>query len=102
MQPLDNLRGYIKHSRTQLLLRLIPDNGRSKVLPLFIAMRGFSNTFLVHLPSWHDELCVCKEKTNKVTLNVSKCSTFGENFKFGNCWGDMKKNLINGRSLESV
>ena len=87
--------------------------GRSKALPLFIAMRGISSNFLVHLPSWHDELRVCKEKSNKITINVSKCNTFGENFKFGNCfttsmktrnllWGDMKKNLIKGRSLESL
>ena len=59
-------------SRTILVLRLIPDKGRSKALPLFIAMRGISNNFLVHLPSWHDGLRVCKEKTNKITLNVSK------------------------------
>ena len=76
--------GYIMQSRTMLVLRLISDKGRSKALPLFIAMRGISNNFLVHLPSWHDELRVCKEKTNKITLNVSKWHTFGENFKFGN------------------
>ena len=52
--------GYIMQSRTILVLRLIPDKGRSKALPLFIAMRGISNNFLVHLPSWHDELRVCK------------------------------------------
>ena len=45
-------------------------------------MRGISNNFLVHLPSWHDKLRVCKEKTKKKLLNVSKCNTFGENFKF--------------------
>ena len=100
-------------SRTILVLRLIPDKGRSKALPLFIAMRGISNNFRVHLPSWHDEPRVCKEKTNKITLNVLKCNTFGENFKFGNCFttsmktgnlllGRYEENLIKGRSLESV
>ena len=86
-------------SRTILVLRLIPDKGRSKALPLFIAMRGISNNFLVHLPSWHDELRVCKEKTNKITLNVSKCQTFGENFKFGICLITRMKtgNLLLGR-----
>ena len=54
--------GYFMQSRTILVLRLILDKGRSKALPLFIAMRGISNNFLVHLPSWHDELHVCKEK----------------------------------------
>ena len=58
--------GYIMQSRTILVLRLIPDKGRSKALPLFIAMRGISNNFLVHLPSWHDELRVCKEKQIKL------------------------------------
>ena len=51
---------------TILVLRLIPNKGRSKALPLFIAMRGISNNFLVHLPSWHDELRVCKEKQIKL------------------------------------
>ena len=60
--------GYIMQSRTILVLRLIPDKGRSKALPLFIAMRGISNNFLVHLPSWHDELRVCKEKQIKLLL----------------------------------
>ena len=54
--------------RTILVLRLIPDNGRSKALPLFIAMRGISNDFLVHLPSWDDELRVCKEIQIKLLL----------------------------------
>ena len=72
--------------RTILVLRLIPDKESSKALPLFIAMRGISNNFLVHLPSWHEELRVCKGKTNKITLNVSKCYRFGENFKFGDCF----------------
>ena len=90
-------------SRTILVLRLISDKGRSKALPLFIAMRGISNNFLVHLPSWHDELRVCKEKkTNKITLNVSKCNTFGENFKFENCFTTSMKtgNLLLGRYVE--
>ena len=74
-------------SRTILVLRLIPDKVSSKALPLFIAIRGIRNNFHVHFPSWHDELRVCKEKkTNKITLTVSKCYTFGENFKFGNCF----------------
>ena len=100
-------------SRTILVLRLIPDKGRSKALPLFIAMRGISNNFLVHLSSWHDELRVCKEKQIKLLLmfqnviRVEKTSSSEpvslpvwrlEIF----CWGDMKKNLIKGRSLESV
>ena len=51
-------------SRIILVLRLIPDKGSSKALPLFIAMRGISNNFLLRLPNWHDELRVCKEKTN--------------------------------------
>ena len=55
-------------SRTILVFWLIPDKGRSKALPLFIAMRGISNNFLVHLPSWHDELRVCKEKQIKLLL----------------------------------
>ena len=53
-------------SRTILVLRIIPEKGRSKALPLFIAMRGSNNNFLVHLPSWHDELRVCKEKQIKL------------------------------------
>ena len=65
-------------SRTILVLRLIPDKGRSK------ALRGISNNFLVHLPSWHDELRVCKEKTNKITLNFSKCHTFGKKLQIRN------------------
>ena len=89
-------------SRTILVLRLIPDKGRSKALSLFIAMRGMSNNFLVHLPSLHDELRVCKEKTNKITLNVSKCNTFGENCKFGKCFTTSMKtgNLLLGRYEE--
>ena len=31
-------------------------------------MRGISNTFLVHLRSWYDELRVCKEKQIKLLL----------------------------------
>ena len=31
-------------------------------------MRGISNNFLVHLPGWHDELRVCKEKQIKLLL----------------------------------
>ena len=60
------------------------------------------NNFLVHLPSWHDELRVCKEKKNKITLNVSKCHTFGENFKFGICFITSMKtgNLLLGRYEE--
>ena len=86
-------------SRTLLVLRLIPDKGSSKALPLFIAMRGISNNFLVHLPTWHDELLVCKENTNKITLNVSICYRFGENFKFGDCFSSSMKtgNLLLGR-----
>ena len=56
-------------SRTILVLRLIPDKESSKALPLFIAMRGISINFLVHLSSWHDELRVCEEKQ----INHSKC-----------------------------
>ena len=63
-------------SRTILVLRLIQDKGRSKALPLFIAMRGISNNFLVHIPSWHDELRVCKDKTNKITLNIQNVIRF--------------------------
>ena len=60
-------------SRTILVLRLTPDKGRSKVLPLFIAMSCISNNFLVHLPGWHDEPRVCKEKKrNEISLNVSE------------------------------
>ena len=68
----------------------------------FIVMRGISNNFRVHLPIWHDELRVCKEKTNKITLNVSKCNMFGENFKFGNCFTTSMKtgNLLLGRYEE--
>ena len=85
-------------SRTILVLRLIPDKGRSKSLPLFVAMRGIINNFLVCLPSCHDELRECKEKTNKITLNVSKCNTFGENFKFVNCFAtSMKTGNLLGR-----
>ena len=91
----------------------ILDRGSSKALTLFIAMRGISNNFLLDLPSWYDEPHVCKEKTNKIALNVSKCNTFGENFSSETvslpvqrleifCRGDMKKNLIKGRSLERV
>ena len=86
---------------------------RSKALPLFIAMRGISYSFLVHLPSWHDELRVCKEKQIKLLLmfqnviRVEKTSN-SESVSFTVwrleifCWGDMKINLIKGRSLESV
>ena len=100
-------------SRTILVLRLIPDKGRSKALPRFIAMRGISNNFLVHLPSWHDELCVCKEKQIKLLLmfqnviHLEKTSN-SESVSLPVwrleifCWGDMKKNLIKGRSLESA
>ena len=89
-------------SRTILVLGLIPDKGSSKALPLFIAMRGITNNFLVHLPSCHDGLRVCKDKTNKIILNVSKCNTFGENFKFGNCCTSSMKtgNLLLGRYEE--
>ena len=89
-------------SRTILVLRLIPDKGSYKALPLFIAMRGISNNFLVPLPSLHDELRVCKKKTNKITLNVSKCNWFGENFKFGDCIITSMKtgNLLLGRNEE--
>ena len=85
-------------SRTILVLRLIPDKGRSKALPLFIAMRGISNNFFC------DEPRVCKEKTNKITLNVSKCNTFGENFKFGNCFTTSMKtgNLLLGRYEKKI
>ena len=102
IQPLDYSRGYIMQSRKILVLRLIPDKGSSKALPLFIAIRSIRNNFLVHLPSWHDELRVCKEKTNKITLPVSKCNTFGENFKFGNCFTTSMKtgNLLLGRYEE--
>ena len=105
--------GYIMQSRTILVLRLIPDKGRSKALPLFIAMRGISNNFLVHLPSWHDELRVCKEKQIKLLLmfqNVLRLEKTSNSESVSLpvwrleifCWGDMKKNLIKGRSLESV
>ena len=105
--------GYIMQSRTILVLRLIPDKGRSKALPLFIAMRGISNNFLVHLPSWHDELRVCKEKQIKLLLmfqNVIRLEKTSNSESVSLpvwrleifCWGDMKKNLIKGRSLESV
>ena len=89
-------------SRTILVLKLIPDKGRSKELPILIAMRDISNNFLVHLPSWHDELRVCKEKQIKISLNVSKCNTFGENFKFGICFTTSMKtgNLLLGRYEE--
>ena len=100
-------------SRTILVLRLIPDKGRSKALPLFIAMRGISNNFLVHLPSWRDELRVCKEKQIKLLLmfqNVIRLEKTSNSESVSLpvwrleifCWGDMKKNLIKGRSLESV
>ena len=105
--------GYIMQSRTILVLRLIPDKGRSKALPLFIAMRGISNNFLVHLPSWHDELRVCKEKQIKLLLmfqNVIRLEKTSNSESVSLpvwrleifCWGDMKKTLIKGRSLESV
>ena len=115
--------GYIMQSRRILVLRLIPDKGRSKALPLFIAMRGISNNFLVHLPSWHDqciysclwhdELRVCKEKQIKLLLmfqNVIRLEKTSNSESVSLpvwrleifCWGDMKKNLIKGRSLESV
>ena len=96
--------GYIMQSRTILVLRLIPDKGRSKALPLFTAMRGISNNFLVHLPSWHDELRVCKEKQIKlllmfqIVIRLEKTSN-SESVSFPAwrleifCWGDMKKNL---------
>ena len=105
--------GYTMQSRTILVLRLIPDKGRSKALPLFIAMRGISNNFLVHLPSWHDELRVCKEKQIKLLLmfqNVIRLEKTSNSESVSLpvwrleifCWGDMKKNLNKGRSLESV
>ena len=105
--------GYIMQSRTILVLRLIPDKGISKALSLFIAMRGISNNFLVHLPSWHDELRVCKEKQIKLLLmfqNVIRLEKTSNSESVSLpvwrleifCWGDMKKNLIKGRSLESV
>ena len=105
--------GYIMQSRTILVLRLIPDKGRSKALPLFIAMWGISNNFLVHLPSWHDELRVCKEKQIKLLLmfqNVIRLEKTSNSESVSLpvwrleifCCGDMKKNLIKGRSLESV
>ena len=58
--------------------------------------------FFMHLPSLHGELRVCKEKTNKITLNVSKCNTFWGNFKFGNCFTTSMKtgNLLLGRYEE--
>ena len=89
-------------SRTILVLRLIPDKGRSKALPLFIAMRGISNNFLVHLPSWHDELRVCKEKQIKLHVLLMFQNTFGENFKFGICFITSMKtgNLLLGRYEE--
>ena len=89
-------------SRTILVFRLIPDKGRAKALPFFIATRGINNNFLVHLPIWHDEQLVCKDKTNKITLNVSKCNTFEENVKFGNCFTTSMKigNLLLGRYEE--
>ena len=45
--------------------------------------------------------CV-RKKTNKITLNVSKRNTFGENFKFGNCFTTSMKtgNLLLGRYEE--
>ena len=100
-------------SRAILVLRLIPDKEIYKALPLFMAMRGISNNFLVHLPSWHDELRVCKEKQKKLLLmfqNVIRLekTSNSESVSFPVwrleifCWGDMKKNLIKGRSLESV
>ena len=96
-------------SRTILVLRLILDKGRSKALPLFIAMRGISNNCLVHLPSWHDELRVCKEKQIKLLLmfqNVIRLEKTSNSESVSLleifCWGDMKKNLTKGRSLESV
>ena len=105
--------GYIMQSRTILVLRLMPDKGRSKALPLFIAMRGISNNFLVYLPSWHDELRMCKEKQIKLLLmfqNVIRLEKTSNSESDSLpvwrleifCWGDMKKNLIKGRSLESV
>ena len=88
-------------SRTILVLRLIPDKGSSKALPLFIAIKGIRSNFLVHLLSWHDELRVYKE-TNKITPIISKFNTFRENFKFGNCFTTSVKtgNLLLGRYEE--
>ena len=60
---MEGSRDCIMQYRTILVLRLIPDKGSSNALSLFIAMRGISNNILVHLPSWHDELRVCKEKS---------------------------------------
>ena len=64
----DYSRGYIMQSRTIMVLKLIPDKERSKALALFIAMRSIINNFLVHLhvPRWHNELRVCKEKQIKL------------------------------------
>ena len=75
-------------------------------------MIGISNTFLVHVPNWYDELRVWG-KTNKITLNVSKFNTFGENVNSETvslpvrgleifCRRDMKKNLIKGRLIKRL
>ena len=68
----------------------------------------------MHIPSSNDRLRLYKETKNKITLNVSKCKAFiGEilnsefcfntSMRTGNVlYGDMKKNLIKGISLESV
>ena len=45
IQPLDYSKGCIMQRRTRLVLRLIPDRGSSKALPLFIAIRGIRNNF---------------------------------------------------------
>ena len=63
IQPLDYSRGCIIQARTILVLKLIPDKGSFKALPLIDAMGGIGNNLLVHLPSWHDTR-VCKDKTN--------------------------------------
>ena len=102
-------RGYIMQSKT-VVLRLIPDKGRHCHFSL--QWEVLATIFLCIYLAGMNHACV-RKKTNKITLNVSQCNAFGENFKFGNCfttvwrleifcWGDMKKNLIKGRSLESV
>ena len=56
-------RGYIMQSRTILVFRLIPDKGRSKALPLFIAMRDISNNFsCIYLSGMMNYACVRKKQ----------------------------------------
>ena len=52
--------------RTILVLKLIPDKGSSKALPLFIAIQGIRNNFLVHL---HGEEHVKKLFSTAVIVN---------------------------------